>query len=58
MTNHEESIQVLQWRVKAMEENVTKLTRDVSVLNKAMYMMVGALTLVQVVLPLMEKFSG
>ena len=47
---------VIHWRVRQLEDALDKLTKDVALLNKAMYMVMGALMLVNVVLPLMEKY--
>jgi len=47
---------VIHWRVRHLEDCLEKLSKDVALLNKAMYMVMGALMLVNVVLPLMEKF--
>ena len=49
---------VIHWRVRQLEDALDKLTKDVALLNKAMYMVMGALMLVNVVLPLMEKYIG
>lgn len=56
--NKEYDDAVLLWRIQKLEEQMSQLTKDVGVLNKAMYMMIGAMTLVQVILPIIEKLSG
>jgi hypothetical protein len=49
---------LMLWRINEVEKQISQLTKDISVLNKAMYMMLGAVTLVQVILPLLEKYGN
>lgn len=41
-------------KINSLESTVDKLTRDVAILNKAVYLLYGAIALVQFILPLME----
>jgi hypothetical protein len=50
--------EVLAWRVENLERQLDKLTKDVNLLNRSMYMFLGAVAFVNVVLPLLEKYSG
>lgn len=44
-------------RIQSLEQTVENLTKDVSILNKAVYLLYGAIAIVQFVLPMLEKAS-
>lgn len=45
-------------KIEALEQSIQDLTRDVRLLNKAMWMMGGAIAAVNVVIPLVESYYG
>ena len=56
--NHDYEAGLRDGKITSLESTVDKLTKDVSMLNKAVYLLYGAIALVQFILPLMESDGG
>ena len=58
MENHDYEAGVRDGKIQSLENTVEKLTRDVGMLNKAVYLLYGAIAIVQFLLPFLERLSG
>lgn len=45
-------------RIKSLEKTVEILSRDVDILNKAVYLLYGAIAIVQFILPMLETANA